>query len=115
MREYRLYERLGAHTNLIKPLGYLDFLKLLNNAKKVLTDSGGIQNEAYLLNVPCVTLRENTEWLETLEDDWNILVGSDQKMIVKMANEFKPKHKQRDIFGDGGASKKVIEIIDNST
>jgi UDP-N-acetylglucosamine 2-epimerase (non-hydrolysing) len=65
-----LYDKLKASVKLIKPLGYLDFLKLMNYAKKLITDSGGIQKEAYIPKVPCISLREDTERVETVEDGW---------------------------------------------
>jgi len=61
--------------------------------------------------VPCITLRENTEWVETVEDGWNVLVGANGGAIIKMANDFEPKGEQRDVFGDGKAGERVEEII----
>jgi UDP-N-acetylglucosamine 2-epimerase len=94
-----LYDDLKEKVIVIEPLGYLDFLKLLNHSSMVLTDSGGIQKEAYMLRVPCVTLRENTEWVETVEDGWNVLAGVDPARIVRLAEAFKPSNEQRDVFG----------------
>ena len=94
-----LYDDLKEKVTVIEPLGYLDFLKLLNHSSMVLTDSGGIQKEAYMLRVPCVTLRENTEWVETVEDGWNVLAGVDPARIVRLAEAFKPSNEQRDVFG----------------
>ena len=112
LREYRVYDKLKASVKLIKPLGYLDFLKLMNHAKRIITDSGGIQKEAYILKVPCITLRENTEWVETVEDEWNVLVGANKEKIVRMVKEFEPLLKtHKDRFGSGDASKKIMRII----
>ncbi len=113
LKEYDLYDRLAAapHIRLIEPLGYLDMLRLLAGARLVLTDSGGVQKEAYMLEVPCVTLRENTEWVETVEDGWNVLVGTDTVAITDAVSGFAPSGKQRAVFGDGDASRRVAEII----
>lgn len=96
----------------INPMGYLDFLKLESEAEAILTDSGGIQKEAYLLRVPCITLREETEWVETIEDGWNTLVGTDTDLIVKMTREFRPTADRRPLFGDGTASQKIVKVLE---
>ncbi|HQF89396.1 MAG TPA: UDP-N-acetylglucosamine 2-epimerase (non-hydrolyzing) [Methanofastidiosum sp.] len=76
---------------LIDPIGYLDFLKLEKNSEKIITDSGGIQKEAYFLGKPCITLRNNTEWIETVNDGKNILVGTNPKKIIEAINCFNPR------------------------
>jgi UDP-N-acetylglucosamine 2-epimerase len=86
----------------------------MQNAKKVITDSGGVQKEAYLLSVPCITIRRNTEWIETVKSGWNILTDTDTKKIVKATRDWMPSptsnQKIKPIFGDGHAS----AIIKNS-
>jgi UDP-N-acetylglucosamine 2-epimerase (non-hydrolysing) len=114
LRKYGLWKKLVRCVKVIKPVGYLDMLRLEKNAKKILTDSGGVQKEAYILKVPCITLRENTEWIETVEDGWNVLVGSDKKNIIKIVNDFEPDGKQRNVFGNGSASEKIAKIIDEA-
>ena len=61
--------------------------------------------------VPCITLRENTEWVETIDDGWNVLAGANKEKIVKMANDFEPTNEQRDVFGSGDASERIKRII----
>ena len=100
-----LFNRLKQTVMLTEPLGYLEFLMLLNHAKKVLTDSGGIQKEAYILKVPCITLRGNTEWIETVEDGWNILVGTDMEKTIEAARNFKPSRQYSKVFGQGACEK----------
>ena len=95
----------------MKIVSYLNMLVLEKNARKILTDSGGVQKEAYIFKVPCITLRENTEWVETVEDGWNVLVGANDGAIIKMTNGFEPKGKQRDVFGDGKAGERVAKMI----
>ena len=86
-------------------------LVLEKNARKILTDSGGVQKEAYIFKVPCITIRDTTEWAETVEDGWNILVGADGEMIIMMIEEFNPNGEQRNVFGDGKASKNIVDIL----
>ena len=112
LKNYGLYDSLRSSVTLIKPLGFLDFIKLMNHAKMILTDSGGVQKEAYILKVPCVTLRENTEWTETIKDGWNVLVGSNKDRIVEIVNEFMPSvQEHRNRFGDGSASNRIAATI----
>lgn len=94
----------------IDPVGYLDMLTLVSNAKKIVTDSGGVQKEAYFMKIPCVTVREQTEWVETLESEANILVGTDTVKIVEaVKKQVTPQYK--DVFGDGKAADKIVEIL----
>ncbi|MCK5038005.1 MAG: UDP-N-acetylglucosamine 2-epimerase (non-hydrolyzing) [Thermoplasmata archaeon] len=97
----------------IKPVHYLDSLTLIKNAKKVITDSGGIQKEAYFLGTPCITLREETEWVETVEDGWNILTGADTEKIKDGIENFDPTGERSSSYGDGKASEKIVKIIEN--
>ena len=99
---------------MIEPASYLDTLVLLKHARKLLTDSGGMQKEAYFLEMPCVTMREETEWTETVEEGWNRLVGADRARIVEAASEaFAPKTRGNP-YGEGRAHRRVIEVICNS-
>jgi len=93
-KKFDLWDRLQKRVKVIKLVGYFDMLVLEKNARKILTDSGGVQKEAYIFKVPCITLRENKEWVETVEDGWNVLVGANGGAIIKMANEFEPEGKQ---------------------
>lgn len=111
INSHGLKKKTGENVVVTKPVGYFDFIWLEKNAKKILTDSGGIQKEAYLLKVPCITLRENTEWIETVEDKWNVLVGSNKEKILDAVKNFQPKEKQRNFFGDGHASENIAEIL----
>ncbi len=112
LKDYGLWDGLVENVRVIKPVGYLDMLVLEKNAKKILTDSGGVQKEAYIFEVPCITLRNTTEWTETVEDGWNVLVGTDERKIVRGANEFEPDTKQRSVFGEGNASEKIVKIME---
>ena len=100
----------AENVRVVEPLPYFDMLALLFGARAVLTDSGGVQKEAYILEVPCVTLRENTEWVETVDDGWNVLVGADTERIVAEAEKAGGgRHSAR--FGDGHAAERIAAII----
>jgi UDP-N-acetylglucosamine 2-epimerase len=106
--------RLERHVKLTPPLGYLDFLKLLRHSRAVLTDSGGVQKEAYLLAVPCVTLRDTTEWVETVEADWNVLAGLDKDAVLA-AIERQPPAKRPELYGGGHAAERVLDVVSSYT
>jgi UDP-N-acetylglucosamine 2-epimerase (non-hydrolysing) len=111
--EYGLGDAMPRNVIATKPLGYLDMIQLMSHAKKILTDSGGIQKEAYILGIPCVTLRKNTEWIETLEGDWNVLAGVDPDKIVQGIHSPAPQSARLKIFGNF-ACKKIVEILTGS-
>jgi len=111
LRDYGMLDALPTNIVVTEPLGYLDMLRLMDGAEKILTDSGGIQKEAYLLGVPCITLRENTEWVETVEDGWNVLVKVDRERILEVIRWFEPASHQREVFGTVGASKRIMRIL----
>jgi UDP-N-acetylglucosamine 2-epimerase len=109
MQEYHL--TWGTKVHLIEPLGYLDMLTLVQAASRIATDSGGLQKEAFLLGTPCATLREETEWPETLEGGWNTLVGSRPKAIIEALNLPQPEPLHQNPFGEGDAALRIAGLL----
>jgi UDP-N-acetylglucosamine 2-epimerase (non-hydrolysing)/UDP-GlcNAc3NAcA epimerase len=109
LRATGLEDALGA-VRAVPPLGYLEFTALLVNARAVLTDSGGVQKEAYLAGVPCVTLRDRTEWTETVEAGWNSVVDLDAD-AARAAVERPPPAERPPLYGDGRAGERVVQAL----
>jgi UDP-N-acetylglucosamine 2-epimerase (non-hydrolysing) len=118
LEKFGIYSKMVEkdHIKIIKPVGYLDFLLLLSHSQMIMTDSGGLQEEAITLNVPCMTLRYNTERPETVTAGGNILVGSDKKKIMETArlimNDPQTREKMKKAinpYGDGKSSERILE------
>ncbi|MNJ82783.1 UDP-2,3-diacetamido-2,3-dideoxy-D-glucuronate 2-epimerase [compost metagenome] len=102
----------SENVRIIEPLGYLDMVRLEDAAKKIVTDSGGVQKEAFFLGIPCVTLREETEWVETVEDGWNTLAGASKDVILEAIVSFLPETERKNHFGDGTSTTKIKDLIE---
>lgn len=100
---------------LVEPVGYIEMLALEDAAQVVLTDSGGVQKEAYFAGKPCVTLRETTEWPETVAAGWNKLVGADSDAILEASRSFRPAGPRPQLFGDGQAAEKIVEALESAS
>lgn len=103
--------RLSANVHLIEPVGYFDMMQLEENARIILTDSGGVQREAYMLKVPCLTLRDETEWVETVQTGWNQLLNVHSDNLIDIVHHFSPPAEHPPIFGDGTAGEKVVQSL----
>lgn len=104
--------KIPANIKMIDPQGYLDFISLENFAKRIITDSGGIQKEAFILKKPCITLRTETEWIETVEEKWNLLINPSDKNIASKISSFNPPKDQQEVFGKN-VTEKMIKIINH--
>lgn len=102
---------LGPHVRTLAPVGYLDFAALASQARLVLTDSGGVQKEAYWHGVPCVTLRRSTEWVETVETGWNRLAGDDLGEILAAVAQATRPPEHPPLYGDGKASNRIAQLL----
>lgn len=104
--------KVPTNIKMIDPQGYLDFIALEHSAKRIITDSGGIQKEAYILKKPCITLRTETEWVETVEEKWNLLINPSQKNIALGIQTFKTPENQGEVFGKN-VTGQMIKIINH--
>jgi UDP-N-acetylglucosamine 2-epimerase (non-hydrolysing)/UDP-GlcNAc3NAcA epimerase len=105
----------APRVRLVPPLGYLDFLELTRHARAVLTDSGGVQKEAYLLETPCITLRDTTEWVETVAASWNVLVDLDADAAIAALDQPVPVGEHPDLYGGGHAATRIRDTLDSYT
>jgi UDP-N-acetylglucosamine 2-epimerase len=112
--QFALENFLSKNVKVIDPLGYLEMVWLEKNARLILTDSGGMQKEAYWLKVPCVTLRDETEWLETVAAGWNVLAGADSAKIAAAVADFKPVARHVPLYGAGQAAELIVTILAGS-
>ena len=96
---------------LLDPVGYFDIIALEQSARLILTDSGGMQKEAYWLGVPCVTLRDETEWVETVASGWNVLTGADRDRIARAVRTHQPPAAHPPLYGEGRAAQKIIDVM----
>jgi UDP-GlcNAc3NAcA epimerase len=101
----------AAHVRLLPAVGYLDFAALASQARLVLTDSGGVQKEAYWYGVPCVTLRTSTEWVETLDAGWNRLVDTETDAILSAVRDMNPPAERPPLYGDGRAAERIADLL----
>jgi UDP-GlcNAc3NAcA epimerase len=105
----------NRHVHTLKPVSYLDMVALEKNAKAILTDSGGVQKEAYFANVPCITLRDETEWVETTKDGSNRVVGTEINEIIRGYHEITEVDSRASSshYGDGHSGEKIIELLNS--
>ncbi|AWZ49990.1 UDP-N-acetylglucosamine 2-epimerase (non-hydrolyzing) (plasmid) [Clostridiaceae bacterium 14S0207] len=106
--------QLNTNIQVLNGVGYLDMINLEMHAEKIVTDSGGIQKEAFLMKKPCITLRDETEWKETVEIGWNKIVGSSKSKILNAIHSFTPTNEYKDLFGDGKAAYKILNILNDN-
>lgn len=113
LAEEAVQKRGYRNIQIIDPVGYLEMLLLTSNARQVLTDSGGLQKEAWFMEVPCVTLRRETEWVETLRGNWNVLAALTTEDILQKALHTKvdPAAREHRPFGDGNASGRIAQTL----
>lgn len=105
--------RINDNIVLIEPVGYLDMISLEVHSNRIVTDSGGVQKEAYFMNKPCITLRDETEWVETVENGWNVLAGTNRTKILDSILNFHPLQKQNKVFGNGNAAELISAILND--
>jgi len=100
-----------SNVRLLEPVGYLDMVTLERSARAILTDSGGIQKEAYWLSTPCITLRDETEWVETIRTGWNVLTGANTARILMAVRNISTPTQHPPLYGDSNAGKRCVALL----
>ena len=113
-RVEKLISQTDGNIRIIDPVGYLDMMMLEKYASIIITDSGGVQKEAYLHKTPCLTVRGETEWVETVRDGWNYIVGDQLEQISKLSNNFPKPKEWHPHYGDGKSSARIVEILEKN-
>ena len=117
-RTRKMIEAVGwvpaPHVHLIEPVGYRDMIELQRDARMILTDSGGMQKEAYFLRVPCVILRDETEWAEIVDAGWAVLAGADDHRIRSAVQSWQPRSEHASLHGDGHAARRCVEHLEQT-
>jgi UDP-N-acetylglucosamine 2-epimerase (non-hydrolysing) len=111
IHQFELTNIISERTHLIPPLDHLELIEAVSQSRGVITDSGGLQKEAYLLRIPCITVRPETEWRETLIGGWNTLVWDDLSILKEFPSSPSIKNYNPDTFGDGKASQRILEYL----
>lgn len=113
--EMQGFEKLTSHIRLVEPLPYQDMMSLLVGSRMAITDSGGLQKEAYFAGVPALVMMPDTGWIELVEAGWNVLVDADKEKIVGLALDHEPSTQKRPegLYGDGKAGDKIAEILNS--
>lgn len=112
INQFKLTDLISSpHIKIVEPLNYFDMLSLSSQANLILTDSGGLQKEAYMLKIPCITLRDETEWIETVQSGWNHLVGANTQQIINTLNKIQIPNQSPPLFGDGKTAQRISETL----
>lgn len=111
-RVEKLMSQTDGNIRIIDPVGYLDMMLLEKYSRIIITDSGGVQKEAYLHKTPCLTVRGETEWVETVSDGWNYIVGNELEKISKLSNNFPEPREWNPHYGAGNSSNKIVRVLE---
>ena len=113
LKEFNLFGKLNSAVEFLKPQGYLNMIKLQKKASLIVTDSGGLQKEAFFLKTPCVTLREETEWIELVDAKWNVVCPpkSKNKIIKTIIKQINSIGLKRNLYGNGSSATSIVSEI----